>query len=174
MERFLGHNSRSILPHAHCSSIMHYVWSIMQCNTQLCLIDVLFCIMIVQLCLLTRPLCILYLQLFNMPIIFCNASFLMALWLFYYAMIHAWCHYDCFIMKCYMSLYNVGIPLWMGNYARPIILRGGAAIAILSHGNTIFISTWSVIRSSTKRLKMSSWLWVIHHTCTVTESDILK
>ena len=79
MERFLGHNSRSILPHAHCSSIMHYVWSIMQCNTQLCLIDVLFCIMIVQLCLLTRPLCILYLQLFNMPIIFCNASFLMAL-----------------------------------------------------------------------------------------------
>ena len=53
--------------HAHCSSIMHYVWSIMQCNTQLCLIDVLFCIMIVQLCLLTRPLCILYLQLFNMP-----------------------------------------------------------------------------------------------------------
>ena len=62
-----------------CHMLKHYVWSIMQCNTQLCLIDVLFCIMIVQLCLLTRPLCILYLQLFNMPIIFCNASFLMAL-----------------------------------------------------------------------------------------------
>ena len=67
-----------------CHMLIALRLCIMQCNTQLCLIDVLFCIMIVQLCLLTRPLCILYLQLFNMPIIFCNASFLMALWLFYY------------------------------------------------------------------------------------------
>ena len=160
MERFLSHNSRSILPHAHCSSIMHYVWSIMQCNTQLCLIDVLFCIMIVQLCLLTRPLCILYLQLFNMPIIFCNASFLMALWLFYYAMIHAWCHYDCFIMKCYMSLYNVGIPLWMGNYARPIILRGGAAIALISViwcENNRSLQPWPWLQSGKFQQLCSFW-----------------